>query len=737
MGEERPDPRRHGARTEPDGAGGERSPRIEMDRQDPDPAAVRQMREPAPELLDLPAPRPRSLGKHQHAVALVQIPRGPVQRFAERAAALHRDEVGEVAEEGALHPVVEEVVGGRQGQQIPSRFPEGHLHEPHVEVGAVIRHHQVVRVVRNVRPAREGRLQHLVVEPVLHLGQRRPPGLGHRGRNLDLFLVAFLPGLAAARTATPDAALGRPHREHQLLDGAHVRKRLGSRRLAELALEPGREFVVHEAVEAQLREGRRRPDLRDGSLADGCDQFENPIPREDFLAGFGGRLAAPVAQPAHELGPLHLAGSRSGKRLVRELDRLDPLVQRQSGRNGTKVGLDALPPFRGLLLRHDDGRHLLRHPIGKSDNGEFGDQVRRGVDLFHLVRVDVLAAAVHDHVLAPADQEEVSLLVETPQVAGVEPAVAQRFRGRLVVPVVPGHDVRTLGGNLADPRSVGIHDADLDPGQRLADAADGDGTVRRGHRQHRGGLREPVALGDVEPEAAEGLPGRLGKRGGAADQVADPASQRGVHRKEHRRSDVDSGVLAKEVRRVDQGGGEVLRPLRPLREGGQDAPPQEVPEGRHSHDAGGVPLLQFRVDGLGADLVQIGDLGAPGKRKQEAGRELERMVEREDAERTVLLVDVVDRQQFGHQRGEIPVRQHHSLGRAGRSGGEEDGGQRRRAGPDGFRGSRLLVLPFSHCEDILEGMGGNGRYRAARAGEPAMPLEQRVAHQDRPGVSEP
>jgi len=210
VGEERPDPRRHGARTEPDGAGGERSPRIEMDRQDPDPAAVRQVREPAPELLDLPAPRPRSLGKHEDAVALVQIPRGPVQRFAERAAALHRDEVGEVAEEGALHPVVEEVVGGGQGQQVPSRFPERHLHEPHVEMGAVIRHHQVVRVVRNVRPAREGRLQHLVVEPVLDLGQRRPPGLGHRGRNLDLFLVALLPGLAAARTATPDAALGRP-----------------------------------------------------------------------------------------------------------------------------------------------------------------------------------------------------------------------------------------------------------------------------------------------------------------------------------------------------------------------------------------------------------------------------------------------------------------------------------------------------------------------------------------------
>ena len=604
-------------------------------------------------------------------------------------------------------------------------------------MGGVVRHHEIVGVVRNVRAAREGRLQNLVVEPALDFRERLPPGARHRRRHLDLVLVVtLLPRFAAAGSATPGIGPGSSHGDHQLLDGVHVGQRLGGRRLAELALQSRGEFVVHQAVEAQLRKGRGRPDLGNRALADGGDELENPVPGTRLLAGLRGRFAAAVAQPAHELGPLHLAGRRPGQRFVRELDGLDPLVQRQAGGNRTEVGLDLLPAFRGLLLGDDDRRDLLGHPVGQPHDRELGDQLRRGVDLFHFVGVDVLAAAVHDHVLAAADQEEMSVLVEASQVARVEPAVAQRFRRRLVVAVVAGHDVRPLGRDLADPRGVGVHDADLDSRQGLADAADGNRAVRRSDCQDGGGLREPVALGNMEAETPERLPGRLRESGRAADQIADPAPQRGVHRQEDRGADVDSGVLPEEVRRVNQRGGEVLRPRRPIRERRQDAPPQEIPEGGHPHDAGGVSLLEFLVDGLGADLLQIGDLGTPGERQQEAGGELERMVERQDAERAVLLADVVDRRQFGDQRGEVAVRQHHPLGRAGGSGGEEDGGQRRGADPYGAWGRRLLVLSFTQGEDIPKRMDGDRRRRAVVAGEPGMALEQRIAHQHRLRVPE-
>src|SRR5690606_36950944 len=60
--------------------------------------------------------------------------------------------------------------------------------------------------------------------------------------------------------------------------------------------------------------------------------------------------------------------------------------------------------------------------------------------LLHLARVD-RAAAAQDHVAPPVDQEEEPLLVHPPQVAGVEPAVADGFGGGVrVVPVALHHD---------------------------------------------------------------------------------------------------------------------------------------------------------------------------------------------------------------------------------------------------------------------------------------------------------
>ena len=52
--------------------------------------------------------------------------------------------------------------------------------------------------------------------------------------------------------------------------------------------------------------------------------------------------------------------------------------------------------------------------------------------------------------LVPVDDEEVAVVVDgVADIAGVEPAVADRLRGRLRILEVAGHDVRALEHDLA------------------------------------------------------------------------------------------------------------------------------------------------------------------------------------------------------------------------------------------------------------------------------------------------
>src|SRR5688500_20257912 len=75
------------------------------------------------------------------------------------------------------------------------------------------------------------------------------------------------------------------------------------------------------------------------------------------------------------------------------------------------------------------------------DDRRLGDGGMRVEDLLHLARVDVEAAADDEVLLALDDVEEV-VGVEAADVAGVQPAVAQRPRGLLREPVVAAHDVQ-------------------------------------------------------------------------------------------------------------------------------------------------------------------------------------------------------------------------------------------------------------------------------------------------------
>ena len=133
---------------------------------------------------------------------------------------------------------------------------------------------------------------------------------------------------------------------------------------------------------------------------------------------------------------------------------------------------------------------------------------------------DVLAAGGHeDLLLAPGDPQE-AVVVELADVAGVEPAVADRLGGRRVVAAVAAEQVDAAQADLAV-----VGDAHVDAGQRQADRADPHlaGAVDGGRG---GGLGEAVALEDRDADAAVEVAEAGAERGAAGDGVLHLAAHR-------------------------------------------------------------------------------------------------------------------------------------------------------------------------------------------------------------------
>src|SRR5206468_2452222 len=82
----------------------------------------------------------------------------------------------------------------------------------------------------------------------------------------------------------------------------------------------------------------------------------------------------------------------------------------------------------------------------------------------HVVGVDLLPVGQRDHVLLPAMQPEEPIVVELPEVAGVEPLAVERGARGLVVLPVADEDVRPLREHLAV-----VGDLDLDARHGHAD----------------------------------------------------------------------------------------------------------------------------------------------------------------------------------------------------------------------------------------------------------------------------
>src|SRR2546421_139933 len=117
-------------------------------------------------------------------------------------------------------------------------------------------------------------------------------------------------------------------------------------------------------------------------------------------------------------------------------------------------------------------QHRLAHPLA-------GLEPR-----FERLRRHLLAARGDQQFLEAVGDEEIALLVEPPDVAGVEPAVAQRKARRFLAAEVALHDAGSAGEDL--PLVADLH---LDAGNRRAPPA-GLSPARRleaGHRRGSGG----------------------------------------------------------------------------------------------------------------------------------------------------------------------------------------------------------------------------------------------------------
>ena len=152
----------------------------------------------------------------------------------------------------------------------------------------------------------------------------------------------------------------------------------------------------------------------------------------------------PVELALDELAHLRVAGERGDARV------LDPLLLR---------------PRDDLLLVERDEHDRIRAAVAVHD------RLRDPAGLLHVVLDvrgrEVLAAGRDDDVLLPPGDEDVAVLVDAGDVAGVQPAVDHRAEARVVVLVVAVEDVRALQEQLAV-----LGDAALDAGQQPADRAE-------------------------------------------------------------------------------------------------------------------------------------------------------------------------------------------------------------------------------------------------------------------------
>ncbi len=485
------------------------------------------------ERLQLPVSAARALREDEEVIPAAERLGGRLEARLERALALHRDEVREVLEVGALHARVEEVVARGERREAPPLLAERDLHEPHVEVARVVRDDEHVPVVRDVGDADDLRVVEPVVERALPEPEQPPPEPRDRGRDRDLLVAGGHGRRGPLRLGRVPARRGGDH-ARELARRLHVLQMPRDRRGHPRLLERGGELREHQAVEAEIgREARLVRHLGARPAGHLGEQVEEPavaravldrgLPRPPSLLRGG---LEPEQLLAHEAA-LHLARRGLRQLAVVDVPHLHALRERERRGDRAHVRLEPRAHLVAIVLAvlgHDDEGDLLPRAVGQPDHAELLHELRIAVRLLDLVGVDVLAVGIDDDVLLAADEREVPLRVELPEIAGLEPPAVEHLGGLLRVhagalPAAPvaEHHVRPAREDLPDAVRVRVRDPELHPGQRRPDAPLRRGLVRLRHRQHRRGLGEAVPLEQIEAELPERLLDLGIERGAAGD----------------------------------------------------------------------------------------------------------------------------------------------------------------------------------------------------------------------------
>src|SRR5690348_3421824 len=191
----------------------------------------------------------------------------------------------------------------------------------------------------------------------------------------------------------------------------------------------------------------------------------------------------------------------------------------------TAVGRDLAGARPCAIFGHDHRDDLLTQVgVRRPDHGDLSHRRMPRQRLFHLTRVDVVAAA-DDQLAGAAGDGEVAVVADRAEIAGLEPAVrAEYFGGGVGAVPVAGEDVRPAHLDLADRARrqrrarAHIHHARFLAGERAADGAGAAlAVVRVGQVHDR--LGHAVALEDALAEdALEVREDPRAERGGAGDE---------------------------------------------------------------------------------------------------------------------------------------------------------------------------------------------------------------------------
>ena len=134
--------------------------------------------------------------------------------------------------------------------------------------------------------------------------------------------------------------------------------------------------------------------------------------------------------------------------------------------------LDRAAALAACVRGHHQRGDLLALSDLQADDRHLLDVLRTAVNFFELVDIDVVAAGIDDDFLGAPDDIQAPVVVEAPEVAGMQPSVAQNFGGRGLVAIValPSRWARARRSR----RSIAVAgiELDLDAVERLADRAD-------------------------------------------------------------------------------------------------------------------------------------------------------------------------------------------------------------------------------------------------------------------------